>query len=101
MNSLIGPGYVDTGVALSKLFAVHEQQNSTSTLGSDEQWRHHRFRGPGFSVEIDPDFLKNRTVVTAEPSDRSRFYPPNRKKRQQFSLAYKTIKYPHRCKRCR
>jgi hypothetical protein len=46
MNSLIGPGYVDTDVTLSKLFPVHEQQNFQLRFEFFNVFNHTNFMAP-------------------------------------------------------
>jgi len=46
MNSLIGPGYVDTDVTLAKLFNVHEQQNLQLRFEFFNVFNHTNFMAP-------------------------------------------------------
>ncbi len=52
MNSLIGPGYVDTDVTLSKLFAVHDQQNFQLRFRVLQCLQPHQLHGAGQCIEL-------------------------------------------------
>ncbi|HEY4051589.1 MAG TPA: hypothetical protein VGM27_32425, partial [Acidobacteriaceae bacterium] len=46
MNSLVGPHYVDADVTLTKLFAIHEQQNLQLRFEFFNVFNHTNFQAP-------------------------------------------------------